>query len=139
MSPTSPGWRDAYGNTLEKLIRLAMSDILSVEPSPFRYDPDVYPGCAIREAVRRLEAARQSKVVPPEPASPEDLVHMEIELLIDVYEPSSKPIAKETARYLKECVRAVESRFPGTLAKIEAREPGTLARAGLLSAKVASA
>jgi hypothetical protein len=135
MNPLAAGWRDEFGNTLGMLVRSAVDGIIHSEQNrePYRYDPDLFPSIAIAEAVRQLEESRGQKLKrPPIPATPEDLVWQELPLLIEIFEPSTHPIARANAQGSKQRIQAIESCYPGTLARVEASRPGTLAAAGLL-------
>jgi hypothetical protein len=134
MNPMSAGWRDAFGNSFGSIVGAAESLIISAEGrrEPFRYDQDLYPPLAIREAIQNLETRRKRKLDwPPVPATAEDLIWEELPLLIEIFAPSNHPIAQENARGSRQRIQAIEARYPGALARIEASNPGTLQAAGL--------
>src|SRR5579862_7581748 len=125
----SEDWRDAFGKSFAELVREARYAIEQSDPEPFRYDPCLYPMCALREAWRQLRNAWQRQPVTPVPViAGEELIRTEVLLIDELLSDSTHPIALENAERSRRYILSVEARYPGTLARIEEEKPGILAR-----------
>jgi hypothetical protein len=61
-SPFTADWKDAWGNSFEHLVDLAVCGIVNSGPGPFRYEPEHYPGLVIKQAIDQVESALGRKL-----------------------------------------------------------------------------